>query len=276
MNLLRSSNPFVICGGQLKQRCGTVCDYTNSSICDIDTLDLSEEVSFYIKEDNGIVFCNPLFLDHVNKEIDLTNKTLITHNTDSSLISYNNYTATFSYLSGQVWSVNNLKPMKWLAQNSLVSNVLPIPLGVTNNDIMDFNFYDIKKSILIYKNFGIDSNPPQRQACEFNVKIPNQYVKGSSRQAYYKSLAESYFTVSPDGFGVDCHRHWEALYFNCIPIVTKNSLNDFYSKLFPIVVINDWSEFDHSLFTIDFYQSLIKKFDRSMLDIDYYINYILS
>ena len=269
--MIKPESPFVICGGQLKNRCGIVCDYTNSSICDIAELDLSEEVSFYVKEDNGVVFCNPLFLSHMMQQVDLSDKLLITHNTDASLVSYQDGKAVFRYLSGQEWEVTNLYPKNWLAQNSLVRNVTPLPLGVTDNDIMEFDASHIVKDIVLYKNFGIQNNPPERQLCDHYVQIPNGYVAGSDRQEYYRSLARSYFAVSPDGFGVDCHRHWEALYFNCIPIVTKNTMTEFYSTLFPMVLVDSWVDFRMEQYTLDLYNQLIGNFNKRMLDIDTYI-----
>lgn len=267
-------NPLVICGGQLKNRCGIVCDYTNSSVCDIPDLDLSEEVCFYVKEDNGVVFCNPIFLSHLVKHVDLSDKLLITHNTDASLISYQDGKATFKYLSGQEWEVSNLYPKSWLAQNSLVKHIPPLPLGVTDNDIMDFDATHIVKDKVLYKNFGIQNNPPERELCDRYVQVPNEYAIGSNRQRYYESLAQSYFTVSPNGFGVDCHRHWEALYFNCIPIVRRNTMTEFYSTLFPMLLIDDWTHFRIGDYTKQLHTELISSFDRSLLDIDVYINLI--
>ena len=275
MNFVNNSNnPFVICGGQLKKRCGIICDYTNCCIDDISEIDLINEVSFYIKEDNGIVFCNPLFLSHIIEYVDLSDKLLITHNTDATLVSYQNNKAIFRYLSGQEWEVSNLKPKRWLAQNSMTEDVLPIPLGVTNNDIMEFDFSNIIKNKIIYKNFGIKNNPKERELCDYHVPVINEYSENNNRQEYYRSLAKSYFTVSPNGFGVDCHRHWEALYFNCIPIVTRNTMTEFYSKLFPMVLINDWSCFNIEDYTIQLYKELTNNFNRNLLDIDVYINLI--
>lgn len=269
---MRDYKPFVICGGQLKERCGTVCDFTDSCTFDVDGLDLSQRVSFYQKVDNDVVFCNPLYLEHVNTQIDLANKLLITHNTDSSLVSYDKGTAVFRYLSGDTWSVNNLHPRRWLAQNSEVATIPCIPLGVTNNDIMDCDVNCIKTKLL-YKNFGIDNNPIERNACNLYVKQENEYNKSSDRRSYYESLAASYFTVSPNGYGIDCHRHWEALYFNCIPIVTDSQVVRHFAKHFPIVIIDKWENYDANLITVELYNKLISSFDRRFLDIDYFIDY---
>jgi hypothetical protein len=39
------------------------------------------------------------------------------------------------------------------------------------------------------------------------------------------------FWLSPRGGGLDCHRTWEALYLDIIPIVWNNSLNVLYENL---------------------------------------------
>jgi len=49
------------------------------------------------------------------------------------------------------------------------------------------------------------------------------------------------FWLSPRGAGIDCHRTWEALYLDIIPIVWNSSLNILYENL-PVVIINDYKE----------------------------------
>jgi hypothetical protein len=49
------------------------------------------------------------------------------------------------------------------------------------------------------------------------------------------------FWLSPRGGGLDCHRTWEALYLDIIPIVWNNSLNSLYENL-PVLIINGYEE----------------------------------
>ncbi|CAF0727383.1 unnamed protein product [Rotaria sp. Silwood1] len=49
------------------------------------------------------------------------------------------------------------------------------------------------------------------------------------------------FWLSPRGNGIDCHRTWEALYLDIIPIVWNNSLNVLYENL-PVLIINGYEE----------------------------------
>ncbi len=65
--------------------------------------------------------------------------------------------------------------------------------------------------------------------------------QGMSRDLFYQDLAASYFTFSPVGLETDCLRTWEALMFQCIPIVEHTFLDPLYEDL-PIVIVHDWSE----------------------------------
>ena len=49
------------------------------------------------------------------------------------------------------------------------------------------------------------------------------------------------FWLSPRGNGLDCHRTWEALYLDIIPIVWNNSLTVLYENL-PVLIINGIEE----------------------------------
>ncbi|CAF0816035.1 unnamed protein product [Adineta ricciae] len=57
----------------------------------------------------------------------------------------------------------------------------------------------------------------------------------------YRRNREHSFWLSPRGNGLDCHRTWEALYLDMIPIVWNSSLNVLYENL-PVVVIQDYKE----------------------------------
>jgi hypothetical protein len=61
--------------------------------------------------------------------------------------------------------------------------------------------------------------------------LPNIY----SRNRQYS------FWLSPRGNGIDCHRTWEALYLDVIPIVWNSSLNVLYENL-PVVIIQNHTE----------------------------------
>lgn len=69
--------------------------------------------------------------------------------------------------------------------------------------------------------------------------ILNQILHPSQ---YFKVLPNYKFVISPEGNGIDCHRHYEALLAGCIPIVEDNPLTrDKYAGC-PILFTKDYSE----------------------------------
>jgi len=111
---------------------------------------------------------------------------------------------------------------------------------------------------------------PLRVLCTFHqferIKAPNLHERGREARAEAYSLlkdndacyfvnsrvaqqecwsmhADFAFEVSPVGQGLDCHRTWEALFLNTIPIVKTSPLDLLYSQEdFPVVVVKDWRE----------------------------------
>jgi hypothetical protein len=59
----------------------------------------------------------------------------------------------------------------------------------------------------------------------------------------YEETHKSIYTLSPRGCGVDCHRFYEAIYLDSIPIVKKtNTAFDKVYDVFPCLVINNWED----------------------------------
>lgn len=84
-----------------------------------------------------------------------------------------------------------------------------------------------------------------RDMCEMNTSFPyvECYKKPSgvdisALPAIYARNRRYPFWLSPRGGGIDCHRTWEALYLDTIPIVWNSSLNALYEDL-PVVIIDD-------------------------------------
>jgi hypothetical protein len=61
-------------------------------------------------------------------------------------------------------------------------------------------------------------------------------------QSYFTTLPHYKFIISPEGNGIDCHRHYEALMAGCIPIIEEyEGIKEKY-KGCPIVYTKDYSE----------------------------------
>lgn len=70
--------------------------------------------------------------------------------------------------------------------------------------------------------------------------IENNYLP---RISSWQRQAECMFVISPEGAGIDCHRTWEAILLGCIPVLKKSKFTELLKRL-PVVLLDDWSEFN--------------------------------
>jgi hypothetical protein len=178
--------------------------------------------------------------------------------------------------------MDNPNLIKWYGQNIMTVHpkLQSIPIGIANekwphgNESVFFEVMqkDIKKERLIYVNFDVNTNRFERNDClseinkkglEIGVKLPfNQYLE---------EVAKSYFVVSPNGNGVDCHKTWESLYLKTIPIVTESININFYKNL-PILIIKRWKDFNPNDLTIDKYQKIWGGFNVEAINVKKFLN----
>ena len=85
---------------------------------------------------------------------------------------------------------------------------------------------------------------------------------------YYETLGTHKFVVSPEGNGVDCHRHYEALIYGCIPIVEDNPIIRAKYGNVPILWTTDYSEITPSYLEQKYTEMLKQTWDFSALMID--------
>lgn len=102
---------------------------------------------------------------------------------------------------------------------------------------------------------------------KINRKVIMEIVKGNGiynvmlkPEQYFNELRNYKFIISPEGNGIDCHRHYEALMCGCIPIVEENEHMRRKYKDMPVLYTKDYSEMTK--------EYLEKKYDE-MLDAKY-------
>ena len=92
----------------------------------------------------------------------------------------------------------------------------------------------------------------------------------TSHTDYFTSLPKYKFVISPEGNGIDCHRHYEALIAGCIPILEDNLLTIEKYKGLPVLYTHDYSEITEE-YLISIYDSMINtQYDFSRLFLKYY------
>lgn len=179
----------------------------------------------------------------------------ISHNSDLGI---NEHHKTF---------LDSPKVKKWYTQNMYIAHpkLHSIPIGLANSqwphgnvELIDtINREQNKKEFLVYKNFDCNTNLAERSLCDLATThngIPKSMH--TSNEQYWRTISKSVFIISPPGNGVDCHRIWECLYLNAVPIV-KNNVAFSQFKHLPILWVDSWEEV-----TIPFLKSKITTQDN--------------
>jgi hypothetical protein len=171
--------------------------------------------------------------------------------------------------------------------NTTHPKLKPIPLGVCHNlnlatqsgtrQTMEPVDYDsllarasrMQKSKEFNVSFSIWSNFPARNAC---LKAAGMSSIDLDLKCYIEDLGASRYCLSPEGLVIDCHRTWEALYCKTIPVITWNPMVNMglYDGL-PVIILNQWEDFNIMDFTHERYERMIRDFDPASLRLDRWI-----
>jgi hypothetical protein len=165
------------------------------------------------------------------------------------------------------------------------SKLSAIPIGlnydrhihaITNFNQIKLNKEPIKNSKMMLVNLSPDTNPIRQSLIEktktdwkdfAEYKLYEGYDKiyyqpsivdgqiriMTTKTEYYQLISQYKFILSPPGAGEDCHRTWEALYVDVIPIVLESSISELYENL-PIVSVKNWNDISEEF--------LEKEYDR--------------
>jgi hypothetical protein len=224
---------------------------------------------------NLVIFCKTDFLPFLFKLLENNNHfhILITHHSD--------YSINDRYY--------NIKPRcikKWFCINSEIysDDIIPIPLGLKTHtgaylepqyktEWFSENINSLRnnsKSNNIYCNWNITNHNRTKLVESLNYL---SLFKDCNLpfELYIENMSKCKFVLSPPGNGIDCHRTWEALYVNSIPIVLKNKIYDYWSDL-PILQVSNFSDLTNDLLN-NFSKNT---FNFGKLNIQYWSNLIIK
>jgi len=139
-----------------------------------------------------------------------------------------------------------------------------------NNKINDYQIGSHKNLVLCCISEYTDSrrrsnNKINRKNILETLKIKN--IKNENYQAleYFMKLPTYKFIISPEGNGIDCHRHYEAIMAGSIPIVEDNpTIRSKYGNA-PILYTKDYSEINEEYLNDIYEKYLDTTFDFSQL-----------
>mgnify|MGYP003120928211 FL=1 len=174
---------------------------------------------------------------------------LILHNSDQS----------FDKVHEKYFNIPNLKRIFTQNMNTTHPRLFPLPIGLANSnwkwgntDIFSKHLNNLpeQKTESIFFNFSIDGGVREehRPECYQAVKkLGIKWIENTNFDLYLSRLKNYRYCISPQGNGIDCYRMWECLYLKVIPIVKKNIVTEYFSQIFPMVVLDNWDDLDIDL-----------------------------
>lgn len=93
------------------------------------------------------------------------------------------------------------------------------------------------------------------------------FLKGN---AFYNALKEHKFIISPEGNGIDCHRHYEAIMMGCIPVVEEDQSMRVLYEGCPVLYTKGYREINERYLNRKYNEMLDKEYDFSRLFMSFY------
>ena len=259
-----SSDPYIT-GDTIRAQCDWIIDETMTSfdpalVCDGDILFLNAN-------------WHAFFFEKIHPQIE-AHYILITHN------------SVFHAPGKYAAYLDDPKLVAWFAKNSMIVHpkMYPLPLGIANKywphgntdnvNAVRNQLPSIQKDILLYVNFDTNTNPARLDIFNYFAQQPFSHVeKPKPFDAYLQDLAQSKFVISPPGSSLDCHRIWEALLTDCIPIIIHSPLDLLLHDL-PVLLINDWHEVTESFLNQKYEEIRLRQHNTEKIFACYWINQI--
>jgi len=224
-----------------------------------------------------VIFCKMNFMDQMFNLLQSSpyNHILISNNSD--------------YPVTQQWVdilPHNIKT--WYAVNLVVKDdrLIHIPIGLERalGGGISSDYTQVEKNIgktktkLVYMNHSDRNNMSVRKPITHKFSNVDWVTHDEqvSYADYMSHLSDHKFTLSPNGYGIDCHRTWEALYVGTIPILNDSLLAREFAKHLPILIVDDMLSITEE-FLNNVYEDFNKKeYDLSLLSFDYWKTTILN
>ena len=163
-----------------------------------------------------------------------------------------------------------------------------LPIGVQHEflayfksqagNVNSFCNNDNVNTMLCLSSFSRNTDRDRRQLHSINrSSIANTISQASfitkqryDTTTYFQTIGKFKFVVSPEGNGIDTHRHWETLYSKGIPIIEDNV--EMRKKLegLPVLWTKDYSELTEEYLNQKYQEILKTNYDFSYLLLSFY------
>ena len=182
------------------------------------------------------------------------------------------------------------KIIAWFGQNvehRTHPKLIPIPIGIGNTCHHYGNLQALSeaekckesavKNIFLYLNVTLDGRHLERSKV-YNLFSKKTYCTLAEKRdfsEYLNDILSSEFVLSPRGIGLDCHRTWESMLLNAIPIIITSASDTLFVDL-PVIIVNNWEEVDEDFLERKKAEMKVRKYRMEKLYMDYWINLINS
>ena len=216
-------------------------------------------------------------------------------------ISIRTWPMDFDYISGSLKEsvivsnpskVTDMKLRRWQTVKKHTSEMIiqasakdgsdswqPFPIGMSFRYLLEDDKYSLQ--VGSHKNLVLCAIHPttdrNRRSMPLNRELILETLSKNSiintqieAHDFFASLCSHKFCISPEGNGIDCHRHYEALMAGCIPIIEHNAIIEEKYKGCPILYTNDYSEITHEYLETKYKEMIQTKYDFSKLFVSYY------
>lgn len=90
---------------------------------------------------------------------------------------------------------------------------------------------------------------------------------------YIDNIYKHKFMICPEGSGIDCHRTWECLYLDTIPVM-KRSVNSSYYEDLPICFVESWGQISKEFLDKEYDRIINTTWNMDKIDFEYWKNVI--
>lgn len=177
------------------------------------------------------------------------------------------------------------------ASNAIYNDdkVIPFPYGIqrqmnSNDNISSLKRVitaDIKPSKLLYVNHNISTNIKERSGI---YELFEPYTSWASvdrnrlsHEDFLKNIKNHKFVICPIGNAIDCHRNWEVIYLNRVPVMKRNTYLEILFKNLPVLFVDDFSDISEDILQENdhLYQNALN-LDIKQFDINYVFKSIIE
>lgn len=176
-------------------------------------------------------------------------------------------------------SIDSVDKNKWKLRDD---GLIPEPIGVSGKikigDLEKINEYILTNKInskLCYYRFSTQTDinrsshevraDPSINRGKIFKTLNSNGLQNNEKISYIENLCKAKFAPSPEGNGVDCHRHWEALYCKSIPIIEDNDRIKPKLQGLPVIYTKDYSDITPDYLNKKYEEILETEYDFSKL-----------